>query len=236
MASILELRVGMPKNPDEIREVKPCWPPMANGSAYDKVVVGPTVTVKRDGMEGNAAGFPGHIDDMQNRAILVYNENTYDQLQQLFPDCQSTLVRGGFGENILVNHDSLLPSVVCIGDKFRIGTTVCVVTGPRPPCPKVDAWHATKGLTKYCKENGTAGYFLRVDTEGICSVGDVFELLERPYPTFTIERVSQGLWATDDRMDNSEHFLSTLAGMNMLIRRHYRDTATIRLERLHAET
>jgi MOSC domain-containing protein YiiM len=83
-SGILEIRVGTPTDPSVTRESKPCWPAMENGSAYAKRVVGPTVQVSSLGIEGNAAGYPGHIDDKYNRAICVFNERLYDTLKELF--------------------------------------------------------------------------------------------------------------------------------------------------------
>jgi MOSC domain-containing protein YiiM len=233
-SGILEIRVGTPTDPSVTRESKPCWPVMENGSAYAKHVVGPTVQVSSLGIEGNAAGYPGHIDDKYNRAICVFNERFYDTLKELFPGAKLSLVRGGFGENLVVDNPDLMHSAVCVGDKYQIGTTVCVVTGPRAPCPKVDGWHGVKGMTAYCRENGAARYFMKVIQGGQFSLGDEFVLLERPHPTYTIERISQGIWGPEGLRDDRAEFLTAVAGMPDLIRRHYRDTAVTRLERLQS--
>ena len=232
MAYVVELRAGLPVESKQTKEVKPCWPSSEFSSSYEKHIVDSTIGVHENGFEGNAAGFPSHIEDTLNRAILVYNESTYIDLKILFPLAALTLIRGGFGENIVINHPSLLASEVCVGDKFSIGTTICQVTGPRAPCPKVDGWHAVKGLTQHCKEYGCAGYFMRVLQEGQISTGDEFILRERLYPGYTIERISQGLWGKEDARDDSEAFLSALAGMPELIGRHYRETANTRLQRI----
>ena len=135
----------------------------------------------------------------------------------------------------MVDDPALLPGEVCIGDRYKIGTAVFVVSGPRQPCPKVDAMHGVKGLTKFTLERGWAGYFLMVENEGSCFVGDAIELLDRPFPGFTLERVARGLWGPTDQLDQSFEFLSTLAQMEPLIPRHYRDVAISRLERFHGQ-
>ena len=73
---------------------------------------------------------------------------------------------------------------------------------------------------------------MRVLQEGQISTGDEFILLERLYHGYTIERISQGLWGKEDARDDSEAFLSALAGMPELIGRHYRETANTRLQRI----
>lgn len=232
MATVLEIRAGAPEDPDDIRQNKPTWPAMETGSSYRKHVVGPTVNVKYLGIEGNAAGFPGHITDTINRSILMYNESEYAILRENFPTATESLVRGGFGENIVVNHPSLNTTEVCVGDKYQIGNIIVHVTGPRAPCPKVDGWHAVKGLTQYTRENGSAGYFLKVLLEGTLSVGDKITLLERPHPGYSIFRIAQGLWGPTDVKDESLEFLTYLANTEELIGRHYRELAATRLQRL----
>lgn len=234
MAKVLEIRVSTPINPDLIRENRPCWPAMEHDSSYDKFIVGPAVQVTTLGIEGNAAGYPTHISDTINRAVLLFNEPTYATLSEKFPDATKSLVRGGFGENLVVNHPNFAPSEVCVGDKYKIGNVICMVTGPRAPCPKVDGWHGVRGMTNYCREHGLAGYFLKVLQEGTFTVGDEVILIERIHPGYSIERISQGIWGPGDLKDDSVEFLTALANMEELIGRHYRETAQARLERINA--
>jgi len=234
MTKILEIRVSTPIDPDVIREGKPCWPAMENNSSYGKHVVGPTVAVTELGIEGNAAGHPGHVSDTINRAILLFNELNYDVLKEKFPAAELSLVRGGFGENLIVNDPGFAPSEVCVGDTYQIGSVICMITGPRSPCPKVDGWHAVKGMTQYCRENGLAGFFMKVLQEGNISVDDDIILIERIHPEYSIERIAQGLWGPTEIKDDSVEFLTALAHMDELIFRHYRETAMLRLERILA--
>ena len=102
---------------------------MEYDSAYDKPIVGPTVQVNTMGIEGNSSGYPTHISDTINRAILFFNESTHATLKDKLPDAAESLVRGGCGENLVVNHPNFVPSEVCVGDKFQIGNVICMVTG-----------------------------------------------------------------------------------------------------------
>jgi MOSC domain-containing protein YiiM len=232
MAKVLEIRAGIPISPQNMQDIKLAWPEKVHSSSYQKHVTGPSVLVSKSlGILGNSAGYPSHVEDTINRAVLVFNELLYPVFQGMYPEV-SSFVRGGLGENLLVSDPCLMPSVVCVGDIFKIGHVTCVVTGPRSPCPKVDAWHGVKGLAQYCKEHGAAGFFLRILEDGHFCVGDDIVLLDRPHPGYTLHRISQGLWGSDDVRDNSLEFLSALAGMEDLIRKHYRDTAATRLERL----
>ena len=91
---LLEVRSGSPKTPDEIISEVPHWPEKTYVSAYQKCIVDGPARVGFRGVEGNAAGYPSHIDDTLNRAVLVYNELTYDHLKEKFPNSSESLKRG----------------------------------------------------------------------------------------------------------------------------------------------
>lgn len=234
--SLLEIRVGRPVELVQLRELRSHWPDCPPCSYARTPVDGPVQVTLEDGIQGNTAGFPTHIEDSKDRAALVFNELTYKALADEFPDCKETLVRGGFAENFVVNSPELLPSVVCIGDVFRIGGCVFEVSGSRYPCPKIDAWHNVNGLKKRVLEQGWSGYFLRVVESGTCCAGDDMTLLKRPHPGYSIEEVARGLWGPADQQDSSVEFLSYLADMPQLISRHFRDTARTRLNRIQNMT
>ena len=159
-----EIRVGMPISPSDVCEAlgRDDWPEKTYSSGYLKLPCADTVTLHEDGIEGDGAGYPSHISDHKNRGILVYNVHTYEELKREFPDSVNTLKVGGFAENFVVDDPALLPAQVCIGDVFSIGSATVRVSGPRQPCPKVDAFHGASGMTKMCAQRGWAGYFLKV--------------------------------------------------------------------------
>lgn len=229
--SVLELRAGSLLTPEFYRSQNIDWPEKVHSSAYIKPIVS-ELTVNEIGIVGNEIGAPTHLKYKEFRAVMVFNELIFPQLEKKIPECVGRLHRGKFGENITVSHPDLMPSVVCVGDKFRIGTAQLEVTGPRHPCPKVDAMCGVSGVTRLASQHGWAGYFMRVIRPGIIHVGDTLELLERPYPGYSIQRISEGLWGPPEQQNNSVAFLSALASMDMLIPRHYRDLAASRLAAL----
>lgn len=228
---LLEIRIGQNKPPPFYEDFIPNWPEKQYTSSYAKEPV-ELIEVDENGIVGNEVGFPTHIDNYKFRTALVFNELIWEDFERYIPGAKEKFVRGCFGENFVVNHPLLHPSKVCIGDKFRIGSAVFTVSGPRMPCPKVDAFVGVKGLTALGKKTCWTGYFLQVLEGGQCRRGDLFELLERPYPDYTLSRISQGLWGDEGDLDNSEEFLSTLSEIECLMPRHYRDTAKLRLERI----
>lgn len=168
MAYVLEVRAGSPVPVDVMLKRVPQWEVKDYASGYCKDVVTGQVEVNFKGIKGNMAGFEGHIRDILDRAVLVFYEPIYEQLRKQFPAAKETLKRGGFGENLIVNHPSLSPEVVCIGDIFVIGTVKFVVTAPRQPCPKVDVYHSVKGLTEYTKQHSKSGNTHKLFSENPC--------------------------------------------------------------------
>mmetsp|Transcript_13368 Transcript_13368/g.21911 ORF Transcript_13368/g.21911 Transcript_13368/m.21911 type:complete len:286 (+) Transcript_13368:1-858(+) len=235
MAYVLEVRAGSPVPVDVMLKKVPQWEVKDYASGYCKDVVTGQVEVNFKGIKGNMAGFEGHIRDILDRAVLVFYEPIYDQLCERFPKAKETLKRGGFGENLIVDHPSLSPEVVCIGDVFHIGTVKFVVTAPRQPCPKVDVYHKVKGMTEYAKQHSKSGYFFRVLEEGVLDTGSEIHLLERPNPDLSLRRVSEGLWGPPELLDNSREFLTKLANTDVLMGHLFRNTARERLRRLDEE-
>lgn len=66
----------------------------------------------------------------ENRAMLVYQIESYQYWQQLLGDAPYEM--GRFGENLTV--EGLADRDVCIGDQFRIGKAIVEVTQPRVTC------------------------------------------------------------------------------------------------------
>jgi MOSC domain-containing protein YiiM len=208
-APLLEIRVGSVEKPDFYHEIGINWPEKEYSSAFMKYIVD-SVQVTEYGLAGNGIGYPTHIDNAQYRSVLVFNELQWQVIDEKLPGILDKLRRGSFGENFIVNHPSFLSSEVCIGDIYEIGTATFRVTGPRMPCPKVDAFNHTTGMTALTRQHGWAGYFLQVIQPGECHIGDMIQLKSREFPGFTIQKVAEGLW------DNSFEFLNTLANMECL--------------------
>lgn len=233
--TILEIRVGKTQDPEYYTSQDIAWPEKVYSSAYLKPSVS-EVQVDDEGLVGNEIGFPTHLEYKKYRAALVFNLLQIPLFEELIPSCAGRLHSGSFGENFTVDLPELMPSVVCIGDKFRVGSALFVVSCPRHPCPKVDAVCGASGITRLAAQHGWAGYFLMVLQPGAVRVGDRMELLDRPYPGYTVQRVSEGLWGPPEMQNKSRDFLTTLTGMEMLVPRHYGDVARSRLERLDKES
>ncbi|MCP2334230.1 MULTISPECIES: MOSC domain-containing protein [Actinoalloteichus] len=97
------------------------------------------------------------------------------------------LVPGNAGENLTL--DGMDSSDAVIGERWRIGSAVLRVTGPRTPC-RVFAgfWEAERFVRRFT-ERGRTGAYLAVDEEGLVSAGDRVEVLSRPAHGVTVAEV-----------------------------------------------
>lgn len=231
--TLLQIRVGKCLPPAAYQEKlgSEGWPTDIPSAFYKSNVEQVEATL--DGLQGNEIGYPTHIENSVYRAALVHNVLHNAYYKEHLPDHE--IHPGDFGENFLVDHPSLIASEVCIGDEFEIGSVIFQVSGPRMPCPKVDAAQKVKGVQKLGLERGWSGYFFRVIQPGVCKVGDEIRLVKRPHPGFTISRVASGLWGPPEMQDKSRDFLEALASMEELMPRGYRNTAQTKLDRLNSQ-
>lgn len=80
---------------------------------------------------------------------------------------------------------------VCIGDKIRVGEVLLQVSLPRQPCFKLNHRFGVKGFAPNTWKLSRTGWYYRVLEEGWMGVGDSIVLVDRKYPSWTIERVQE---------------------------------------------
>jgi MOSC domain-containing protein YiiM len=88
----------------------------------------------------------------------------------------SSLPYGSFGEN--VTTQDWLDDRVYVGEKYRIGTAVVMVTIPRKPCYKLNARLGRDDVLPKYLESKRTGFCLAVIEEGDIGAGDAINLLE----------------------------------------------------------
>jgi MOSC domain-containing protein YiiM len=80
-----------------------------------------------------------------------------------------------FGENLTTI--GLLEEAVHIGDQFRIGSAMAMVTQPRVPCYKLAAKFGREDIVKRFLDSGRSGFYLKVLREGEVGAEDAIELM-----------------------------------------------------------
>jgi MOSC domain-containing protein YiiM len=78
---------------------------------------------------------------------------------------------------------------VCTGDKIRVREALLQVGLPRRPCFKLNHRLGVKGFAPHTRRLSRTGWYYHVLEEGWMGVGDEIVLVDRKYPSWTIERV-----------------------------------------------
>ena len=103
---------------------------------------------------------------------------------------------GMFGENLTTSGLDVDGSVV--GERWRVGSALLEVTGPRIPCATFAAWMGERGWVRRFTERGRTGAYLAVVEPGVVSTGDVVEVLGRPGHGITVPEVFRAFTGDDE--------------------------------------
>jgi len=109
-----------------------------------------------------------------SKAVYVYSSEHYDYWKQELPEMK--LPWGMFGENFTTTGP--FESELNIGDKFRVGSAVAMVTEPRMPCYKLGIRFSRSDMIKRFLASERTGFYFAVLQEGEVGVGDQIELIE----------------------------------------------------------
>lgn len=116
------------------------------------------------------------------KAVFAYPIKHYkDWQKELEID---SIDMGGFGENFAVLE--MDEYSVCIGDTFKAGDAVIQVSQPRQPCWKPARRFRIIDLALRIQNSGRTGWYYRVLKEGYIQAPLDLELIDRPYPEWTI--------------------------------------------------
>ena len=109
-----------------------------------------------------------------SKAVYAYPSEHYDYWKHELPEMK--LPWGMFGENF--TSAGLFESEVSIGDKFRVGSAVVMVTEPRMPCYKLGIKFRRSDIVKRFLASERTGFYFAVLREGEVGVGDSIEMIE----------------------------------------------------------
>jgi MOSC domain-containing protein YiiM len=96
---------------------------------------------------------------------------------------------GAFGENFTI--EGMMETDVSIGDRFRVGSAVVMITTPRLPCFKLAAKFQRDDIIERFLHTGRCGFYFSVVEEGEVGAGDEFEFLGFKEPTLTVAEVNR---------------------------------------------
>ena len=122
----------------------------------------------------------------QFRAVLAYGADHYPIWKAELS--LADFPYGSFGENFTVSE--LTEDIVCLGDVYEIGEVRLQVSQPRAPCWKLARRNGIKDLAARVEAKGWGGWYHQVLQTGFVEPGDSYQLLEHPYPQFSIARLN----------------------------------------------
>ena len=94
---------------------------------------------------------------------------------------------GAFGENI--STEGLIESEACIGDRYRLGSALVEISQGRQPCWKLGHRFGVASVPATVVKTRRSGWYYRVIEEGMVAAGDALDLVARPQPAWSVERV-----------------------------------------------
>jgi MOSC domain-containing protein YiiM/ferredoxin-NADP reductase len=164
-------------------------------TAIFKAPLSGRVEVTKEGIKNDEHAY--HAHGGPDKALLQYCTKHYNDWKMEIPASENLFKPGGFGENIA--NAEISEKTVCIGDRIAIGQLIVEVSEPRAPCAKLNHRFEVKDMAKRAQTHLRTGWLYRIIKPGIVQAGDMVELLERPYPEWTVARIMYYLFI--DRKD-----------------------------------
>lgn len=132
-----------------------------------------------------------------DKAVYAYPGEHYEHWHRELNG--TDLPWGMFGENLTTA--GLQEDAVNIGDRFRIGSTVMIVTQPRMPCYKLAIRFGRDDMVKRFLDSRRNGFYLAVLQEGEIGSGDSIQPIGRDETDITVADII-GLFTWDkDNLD-----------------------------------
>lgn len=119
---------------------------------------------------------------------------------------------GAFGENI--STEGLVEQEACIGDRFRLGSALVEISQGRQPCWKLGHRFGVASVPATVVKTRRSGWYYRVIEEGAVAAGERLDLIDRPLPDWSVERVFALLIGGAGKTERSA--LRELAAMDAL--------------------
>src|SRR5215468_6729091 len=194
MARLLSVNVGLP------RDI--AWKGRTVHTAIWKNPVAGRCRVSRLNLEGDGQGdLVGHGGEQQ--AVFVYQIESYRYWQQHLK--RTDFVHGQFGENFTI--EGLPDDVICIGDRYRIGSALFEITAPRVTCYRVGIRMNEPRMAALLTSSGRPGFYFRVLQEGEVGAGDEIVKVGEAKERITVAEINALLYSPNHPRDRLERAL-----------------------------
>ncbi len=155
-------------------------------SAIAKRPVDGPVQIGWQGFVGDAVADRIHHGGL-DKAIHLYPQDHYGWWRDAKPGHALLDAPGAFGENIASR--GLTEEAMFLGDRYTLGTAIVEVSHGRQPCWKLDHRFGARDVMATIVRTARCGIYFRVIQEGEAQAGTRMDLIERPLPEWSIDRV-----------------------------------------------
>jgi ferredoxin-NADP reductase/MOSC domain-containing protein YiiM len=194
MPLLLSVNVGLPRDA--------VWKERTVHTGVWKNPVTGRCRARRLNLEGDGQGdLAGHGGE--HRAVFVYQIESYRYWQEQLK--RSDFVYGQFGENFTI--EELPDDVVCIGDRFQIGSALFEVTQPRVTCYRVGIRMNEPRMAALLTGSGRPGFYFRVLREGEVGAGDDIVKVGEAAERMTVAEINALLYLPPHPRDRLERAL-----------------------------
>ena len=194
MARLLSVNVGLPRDIE--------WRGRTVHTGIWKDPLPGRCRVGRLNLDGDGQGdLAGHGGEQ--RAVFVYQIESYRHWEEQLK--RTDLVPGQFGENFTI--EGLPDDVVCIGDRYQIGSALFEVTQPRVTCYRVGIRMNEPRMPALLTSSGRPGFYLRVLREGEVGAGDDIVKLGEAQERMTVAEINALLYSPDHAPDRLQRAL-----------------------------
>ena len=194
MARLLSVNTGMPRDIE--------WKGRTVHTAIWKDPVHARCRVRRLNLDGDGQGdLAGHGGEQ--RAVFVYQIESYRYWQEQLK--RNDFIDGQFGENFTI--DGLPDDVVCIGDRYQIGSALFEVTQPRVTCYRVGIRMNEPRMPALLTSSGRPGFYFRVLQEGDVGAGDEIVKVGEADERMTVAEINALLYSPNHPRDQLERAL-----------------------------
>jgi ferredoxin-NADP reductase/MOSC domain-containing protein YiiM len=191
MARLLSVNVGLPRDIE--------WKGRTVHTGIWKEPVPGRCRVGRLNLEGDGQGdLAGHGGEQ--RAVFVYQIESYRYWEQQLR--RADFVYGQFGENFTI--EGLTDDVVCVGDRYQIGSALFEVTQPRVTCYRVGIRMNEPRMPALLTGSGRPGFYFRVLREGEVGAGDEIVKVGEAAEPMTVAEVNALLYSPNHARDRLE--------------------------------
>lgn len=121
------------------------------------------------------------------KAVFAYPIKHYTYWKEKLERDDMTM--GAMGENFTVLE--MDEFTVCIGDTYRLGDAIIQVSQPRQPCWKPARRFQIIDLALQIQNSGKTGWYFRVLQEGNVQADSALDLVERPYPQWSVQAANE---------------------------------------------